>query len=159
MTLIRLICFALVTLATPFVGNMAHAADAAPASAPAAAPAAAPVPTPDCGTAGVYVVVINSCVQFASATGWQVNLRTADVSRLAMLVGVAVIHQDSLRLGAGFYCGAGVALSGPNAGQCDLLFSVARFGALGFGTQVFQSAGRAVYQGLFTVALNLPGTQ
>ena len=165
MVIIRLIFFSLLTLATPYAASIAAAAEtaaappaAAPAAAPADAPAAHALPASECGPTGVYVQSLNACVQIGGATVWQVNMKTADTSHLAVLVGVAIIHQDALRLGGAFYCGAGLAIHGPNAGQCDLL-AVARFGTVGFGTEVFQQDGRAVYQGLFSLGLTLPGVQ
>jgi hypothetical protein len=94
----------------------------------------------------------------ATATGWQVNLRTGDLDRVALLLGVEATYDVGINLGAGLYCGAGIAGSSPNAAQCDLLVSVARYGAVGFGSQVFKDNGRAVYQGLAFVGLTLPGT-
>jgi hypothetical protein len=167
MVFARLLFFSLLTLATPYAASIAAAAEtaaASPAAAPAAAPAATPaapdraLPASECGPTGTYVASLNSCLQVGGATVWQVNLKTGDTSHLAVLVGVAVVHQDVLRLGGGFYCGAGMAIHGPNAGQCDLLL-IARFGTLGFGTELFQVDGRAVYQGLFSLGLALPGVQ
>jgi len=157
MVIIRLIFFSLLTLATPYAASIADAAETATTS-PADASTAHALPASECGPTGVYVQSLNACVQIGGATVWQVNLKTADTSHLAVLVGVAAIHQDALRLGAAFYCGAGLAIHGPNAGQCDLL-AVARFGTVGFGTEVFQQDGHAVYQGLFSLGLTLPGVQ
>jgi hypothetical protein len=161
MDLARIICFAVLTLASPWIGTIAQAAEdaaAAPATAMPTAPAAHAAPASECGPTGVYVPALNACVQIAGSTVWQVNLKTADTSQMGVLLGVAIIHQDSLKLGGAFECGAGLAIHGANAGQCDLLF-VMRFATIGLGTEVFQTAGHVVYQGLFSVGLALPGVQ
>ena len=161
MDIARLICFAILTLGTPWAGAIAQAAEdatAVPVTATPTAPAAHAAPASECGPTGVYVPTLNACAQIAGSTVWQVNMKTADTSQMGVLVGVAIIHQDSLKMGGAFECGAGLAIHGANAGQCDFLF-VMRFGTLGFGTEVFQTAGHAVYQGLFSVGLTLPGVQ
>jgi hypothetical protein len=159
MDIVRLICFAALTLATPWAGSIAHAAEPAAVPPDVAAIAAQVTPLPPCGPTGVYIPALNACGQIAGSTVWQINLVTADVSQLGVLIGVAVIHQDALKLGGAFECGAGLAIHGKNSGQCDLLF-VLRFGTVGIGTEVFKGdAGQAVYQGLFSVGLTLPGVQ
>lgn len=163
MDIARLIFFLVLTLGTPWAGSVAHAAEDATTATPAtpatpAAPATHALPASECGPTGVFIPSLNSCGQIAGSTVWQVNLKTADTSQMGVLVGVAVIHQDAMKLGGAFECGAGLAIHGANAGQCDLLF-VMRFGTVGFGAEIFQVAGKAVYQGLFSVGLTLPGVQ
>ena len=161
MDIARLLIFLTLTMTTPWAGAIAQAAEdaaAVPATATPTAPAAHAAPASECGPTGVYVPALNACAQIAGSTVWQVNLKTADTSQMGVLVGVAVIHQDAMRLGGAFECGAGLAIHGANAGQCDLLF-VMRFGTVGFGAEIFQVAGKAVYQGLFSVGLTLPGVQ
>ena len=165
--MLRLLVFAVVTLATPWAGSIARAAETAPAIAPVVAtpptpegPACpVPPPPPDCGPVGAFVAGLNSCLQFASATGWQINLQNGSVNRLAILVGVALIHRDTAKLGIGIYCGAGLSTEQKNAGQCDLLFSAAKFGAAGIGVQMLNLEGKSIFQGLATLAVHLPGTE
>jgi hypothetical protein len=158
MILIRLICFALLTLATPFAGSIARAAE--PAATPTMQPAPVPlVPAEPCGPTGAYVASLNACVQAAAAQIWQTNLKTGDVSRVAFLAGLAIVHRDVLHLGFGLYCGVGVAENSPNAAQCDLLASAGGYGVIGFGVQSFRANGLAVYQGLFSIGLQLPGVK
>jgi hypothetical protein len=96
------------------------------------------------------------CVQPAAALGWQVNLKTVTLKNAVALVGYTLVYQSRIPLGVGLYGGVGVADSGPNAPQLDLLVNVANFGAAGFGVQIFRGqGGNAIYQALFTLALNL----
>jgi hypothetical protein len=171
--MLRFLVFVVVTLAAPWAGNFARAADdvapapviapvvATPATPPTPEGPACPVPPPppDCGPVGAFVAGLNSCLQFASATGWQINLQNGSVNRLAILVGVALIHRDTAKLGIGIYCGAGLSTEEKNAGQCDLLFSAAKFGAAGVGVQMLNLEGKSIFQGLATLAVHLPGTE
>ena len=106
---------------------------------------------------GFKITAWNVTFQPAAAVGVQLNLKTGELNRAAVLVGFAGTWNGPLALGAGIYCGLGSATSGPTAGQCNVLLSVANFGALGIGVQEYKSpiTGQAIYQGLLTFAGNL----
>jgi hypothetical protein len=91
----------------------------------------------------------------------QLNLKTGDVGRAAVLVGFSGIWDGwAVPLGAGAYCGIGAATSEPNAVQCDLGFLVSNFGAVLVGVQSYKGTSGAVYQALLGVSgtLNFGGS-
>jgi hypothetical protein len=92
-------------------------------------------------------------IQPAAAVGWQINLKTFDLLRVTNLIGVSLVWDARIPLGIGAYCGLGASLGdSPSAPQCDLLFSVANFGAISFG---FQRLASSDYQALLGIAFNL----
>jgi hypothetical protein len=116
----------------------------------------------DCGPLGVAVNSLNICIVPSTAGGQVFNLKTGSVTNIALLVGIAAIHQDNLSLGAGFYCGADLALSTPNGFMCAGLVSIKNYGAFGGGFSSYHDslANQQIFQGLVMVAgtLHFGGT-
>lgn len=116
----------------------------------------------DCGPLGVAVNSLNICIVPSTAGGQVFNLKTGSVTNIALLVGIAAIHQDNLSLGAGFYCGADLALSTPNGFMCAGLVSIKNYGAFGGGFSSYHDslANQQIFQGLVMYAgtLHFGGT-
>ena len=116
----------------------------------------------DCGPLGVAVNSLNICIVPSTAGGQVFNLKTGSVTNIALLVGIAAIHQDNLSLGAGLYCGADLALSTPNGFMCAGLVSIKNYGAFGSGFSSYHDslAKQQIFQGLVMYAgtLHFGGT-
>ena len=116
----------------------------------------------DCGPLGVAVNSLNICIVPSTAGGQVFNLKTGSVTNIALLVGIAAIHQDNLSLGAGLYCGADLALSTPNGFMCAGLVSIKNYGAFGGGFSSYHDslANQQIFQGLVMYAgtLHFGGT-
>jgi hypothetical protein len=120
----------------------------------AASPARAQTPSPQLG---FCVDSWNTCFQPAAAiSAFQLNLKTLDYYRVALMAGYGGVWHGPIDLGAAVYVGAGISTTAPNAGQASLLFSFSDLAAAGPGVQVFKDPlnGNLVWQGLLTFAVN-----
>jgi hypothetical protein len=98
-----------------------------------------------------------TCQLASAVSALQVNLKTMDWERVAMMMGWGCTYRSSVPFGAAVYIGLGLSKSHPNAFQTSVLFSLFDWGTLGPGVQIFKdpSNGSYVWQGLLTLALNL----
>ena len=98
-----------------------------------------------------------TCQMATALTAFQLNLKTLDYERVAFMAGWGCTYRGlAVPLGVAAYVGAGVSKSHPDGLQGNLLFSVADYGAVGPGVQLFKDpvSGDAVWQGLLSVSLN-----
>jgi hypothetical protein len=119
-----------------------------------ASPARAQAPSPQLG---FCVDSWSVCFQPAAAvSAFQLNLKTLDYYRVALMAGYGGVWHGPIDLGAAVYVGVGLSAANPNAGQASLLFSFSDLAAAGPGIQVFKDPldGHLVWQGLFTFAVN-----
>jgi hypothetical protein len=91
----------------------------------------------------------------AALSAFQLNMKTGDYERVALMGGYGITWRGPVALGAAVYAGIGVSGTSPNAAQGNLLFNIEDWIAFGPGFQVFKGHdGSAIWQGLFTVAVN-----
>jgi hypothetical protein len=98
-----------------------------------------------------------TCQLATSLSALQVNLKTQDWQRIALLTGWGCTYRGAVPMGAAVYVGFGMSTKAPTAFQTAILFNVFDWGAIGPGVQMFLSPvdGRMMFQGLLTVSLNL----
>jgi hypothetical protein len=119
-----------------------------------AAPALAQAPAPQLG---FCVPAWNTGFQPAAALSpIQINLKTGDYKRVSLMAGWGGVYHGAVDLGAAVYVGVGISPDAPNAGQANLLFSLANVVAVGPGVQVFKDPGdgHLIWQGLLSLAIN-----
>jgi hypothetical protein len=111
-----------------------------------------PIPTPQLGVKwGRWTT------QPATAAGFQVNLKTGDYERIAIMVGYgATYHGRQVTIGAVAFAGVGLSANAPNAPQASLLLTLWDSVAIGPGVTIFKgSGGDRIFQGLLTFAFNM----
>lgn len=97
------------------------------------------------------------CVFPASAVAWQLNLKTGDVRKGAILAGLVLQHRfGSLPVGLGVYGGLGMGADGSSYQGC-VGVSITNWGLLCGGTQrVTFDSGATAWQGVLSLALQMP---
>jgi hypothetical protein len=95
--------------------------------------------------------------QPATAAGFQVNLKTGDYERIAIMAGYgATYHGRQVTIGAVAFAGVGLSANAPNAPQASLLLTLWDSVAIGPGVTIFKgSGGDRIFQGLLTFAFNM----
>lgn len=149
--------------------TVAGAQEAPPVPEKVAAPVPVVVPAPeqlaarlvkvlDAAPLGLKLGDKTTCQLAGSVSGVQFNLKTGDYKRVALMGGYGCTYRGKVPVGVAGYVGVGISKEDPNALQFNLMFNVFDLGAAGPGVQVYKDrtgADRYVFQGLFTVALNM----
>lgn len=127
--------------------------------APANAQSEQPLPTPQIG---FNVGNSGSCQLAAAVSALQVNLKTGDTKRIALLGGFGCTFDNwVIPYGATIYVGSGISSEEGTAPQANLLFQLSNWFAFGPGVQSIKTtSGGRVLQGLvsFVGTLNFGGT-
>ena len=125
-------------------------------------PAQAQQDQPTTPQIGFNVGATGSCQLAAAVSALQVNLKTGDTKRIALLGGFGCTFNDwVIPYGATVYVGSGISSDEGTAPQANLLLQLSNWFAFGPGVQVVKAAsGDRIFQGLlsFVGTLNFGGT-